>query len=40
MHKGRWEKFRDVVDEEFAKLPDKVIDLLKKVMRRDGFKGD
>lgn len=34
MHVGRWQLFRDVVDEETAKLPEEVQDELQTVTRR------
>ena len=37
MHVGRWQKYRDVVDREVAKLPDEIADEVVMVARRDGF---
>jgi hypothetical protein len=37
MHKGRWEVYRDVVDEEIEKLPDAVEQEIRMVARRKGL---
>lgn len=37
MHQGRWNLFRDVVDEEVEKLPDEIGDEIMMVARRDGL---
>lgn len=38
MHKGRWPVFRDVVDEEFSKLPPEIEKHIGMVARRNGLK--
>lgn len=37
MHQGRWQVFRDVADEEIAKLPKEIEEQLKLVARRAGL---
>lgn len=37
MHKGRWQKLRDVVDEEVETLPDEVEEEIRMVSRRVGL---
>ena len=37
MHKGRWQKLRDVVDAEVKNLPDAISDDIRMVARRDGL---
>jgi hypothetical protein len=37
MHKGRWQLFRDVVDDEVQKMPTEIAGAVRMVARRDGF---
>jgi len=37
MHKGRWQRFRDVTDEELLKLPDEIMNEIVMVARREEF---
>lgn len=38
VHKNRWNIFRDIVDQEFEKLPDLVDQHIHRVVRRRGWK--
>lgn len=38
MHEGRWMIFRDVVDEEFEKLPDAVDKSIRRIMRKSKWR--
>jgi hypothetical protein len=37
MHKGRWQLFRDVTEEELLKLPDEILKEIMMVARREEF---
>lgn len=37
MHRGRWQVFRDVVDQEVAKMPQEIANAVQMVARRAGF---
>jgi hypothetical protein len=37
MHQGRWQKLRDIVDAEVAKLPPAIEDQIRMVARREGL---